>query len=241
MGRARVDRIRTDALLVRRVPIGESDLMVTLFTEQRGLVSAAARAARKSWKRFAALEPMHLLRVSLEERAGSEVMSLVEAGLVSARPRLVADLPKLEAAGQALRWVRRASPPQTPEPGVWLEVNALLDRLEQEEAGSEVTPEAHLAAMGLRMLVAIGWGLDLDRCVRCGRPCAEASAACVDPAAGGLVCRACGGASTVLRAERRVRMVAALAGDDSALVGEDARQVLELVEATLAAHSGLVS
>ena len=238
MARARVERINSDALLVRRVSTGESDLIVTLVTEQRGLVSAAARSARRSWKRFAGIEPMHLLRVSLEERAGVEAMTLADATLLRARSRLTSDLSKLEAAGQALRWVRRASPPLTPEPGVWDEVNALLDRLDDDSAGAEVSAEGHLAAMGLRMLGAMGWGLDLDRCVRCGRECAETAAACIDPAAGGLICRACGGARLILKADRRVRMAAAMAGDDEALSGEDARQALELVEAALAAHSG---
>lgn len=237
MVRARVDRVRTDALLVRRVPVGDSDLIVTLFTEARGVVSASARSARRSWKRFAALEPMHLLRVSLEERPGVEVMSLSEAALAKPRSLLVSDLAKLEAAGQALRWVRRAAPPLTPEPGMWSELNRLLDRLDQE-GSAEVPAEAHLAATGLRLLAAIGWGLDLDRCVRCGRPCEGAAAACVDPAAGGLVCRACGGASQVLRADRRSRMLAAMEGEDGALQAEDAKQVLDLVEAALSAHSG---
>jgi DNA repair protein RecO (recombination protein O) len=219
--------------------------MVTLFTEQRGLVSAAARSARRSQKRFAALEPMHLLRVALEERPGAEVMSLAEASIARPRSRLVADLARLEAAGKALRWVRRASPPQTPEPGVWLEINALLDRLDgfnsdggEPSGRPERAPEAHLAATGLRILTDVGWGLDLDRCVRCGRPCGESAAACIDPASGGLVCRSCGGANQVLRADRRARMLAAVAGDDEALLAEDAGQVIDLVDAALSAHSG---
>jgi DNA repair protein RecO (recombination protein O) len=246
VARARTERLRSDALLVRRVPFGEADLMISLFTEERGLVSAVARSARRSWKRFAALEPMHLLRVALEERPGVELMSLAETSIARPRSRLVADLGKLEAAGRALRWVRRASPPQTPEPGVWLEINALLDRLDldgNEGEGADparpaLSPEAHLATTGLRILTTVGWGLDLDRCVRCGRPCAAAAAACIDPASGGLVCRACGGSSQVLRADRRARMLAALAGDDGALLAEDAAQVIDLVDAALSAHSG---
>src|SRR5262245_23669911 len=84
--RARGERISTDALLLRKVPYGEADLILTFFTEARGVVSAAARAARKSVRRFGAIEPLHLLRVTVEERAGAELGNLIEARLV--RPRL---------------------------------------------------------------------------------------------------------------------------------------------------------
>ena len=96
-----------------------------------------------------------------------------------------------------------------------------------------------LAAAGLRMLAAIGWGLELERCVRCGRACEPAAAACLDPGQGGLVCRACGGARIVLRGERRARLAAAQAAQVVALTDEDAAQALAIVEDALAAHAGI--
>ena len=47
-------------------------MIVTLFTEELGKIAALARGARKSSRRFAgALEPMHTLRVTLDERPGA--------------------------------------------------------------------------------------------------------------------------------------------------------------------------
>jgi DNA repair protein RecO (recombination protein O) len=232
---SRARTARTEALLVRSAPFGDADLMVTLFTEGRGVVSAVARSARRSVKRFAALEPMHLLRVGMDERPGVDLATLTES--VIARPRLglVGSLDKLDAAGAALRWVRRAAPPHTPEPALWLEINGLLDRL--DAADPALPAQALLAAAGLRILVAIGWGLELTRCVRCGRDCEPGASACVDPAEGGLVCRACGGARIVLRGERRTLLLAASLGEDVALAPEDTRAALEIVDAAMAAHT----
>jgi hypothetical protein len=42
----------------------------------------------------------------------------------------------------------------------------------------------------------------------------------------------------VLRADRRVRLLAAAGGDDAALLAEDASVGIDLVDAALAAHSG---
>jgi DNA repair protein RecO (recombination protein O) len=242
--RRRAERFRSDALLVRRVAFGEADVIATFFTAERGLVGAVARSARRSTKRFAALEPMHLLAVTVDERPGSELGSLVEASLVRPRLGLAGDLERLDAAGRALRWLRRAAPPHTPEPAAWRAVNALLDALdappESPRAGAGgPTVEGRLAATGLSLLGAVGWGLDFERCVRCGRPAGPDVVACLGAAEGGLVCRACGGAGLVLRPDRRARLAAAAAGDLEALEGADARVALDLVDAALAAHAGL--
>ncbi len=236
-GRVLRSRIRTDALLVRKTPFGDADAIVTFFTEERGIVSALARSAMKSSKRFPSLEPMHLLHVGLEERVGAELGVLVESAIARTRLVLTASLDRLEAAGHALRWVRRAAPPLTPEPALWAVINGFLDDLDADGAGDGPAPTARLAGLGFRLLAAIGWGLDLERCVHCGRDCGESSSAFVDPAAGGLVCRACGGARLLLREGRRARFLASTMGDDGALRGDDATAALELIEATLAAHT----
>lgn len=235
--RARSERLRTEALLVRKVPFGDADVMVTFFTEARGVLSAVARSALRSSRRFPSLEPMHLLRVVVDERPGDEVGLLSEASLLRPRLGLASDLAKLEAAGQALRWVRGAAPPHTPEPALWEEINGLLDALDAPSFSGDPAPRARVAAMGLRLLSAIGWGLDLERCVRCGRPCDAGASAYVDAALGGLVCRACGGSRSLLTASRRVHLIEAHQGNDAALEPGDVDAALALIDATLAAHS----
>ena len=232
--------MRSDALLVRRVAFGDTDVIVTILSRERGLLSAIARGARRSARRFPALEPMHLLGVTFDERPLSELATLAEAQIVRPRMELVGDLDRLEAAGVALRWVRRASPPHAPEPEVWSEINELLDQLDAPELAA--APRTLLAESGLRLLVGVGWGLSLEQCVVCGKPCAGGAAG-VDAARGGLVCRSCGGARTVLRGERRRRLVAAASGAGSAgtLDPSDAVVALELIEAALAAHGGVSS
>lgn len=229
------ERFSTDALLLRKVPYGEADAVVTFFTEARGVTSAIARAALKSVKRFGALEPLHLLRVTLEEKPGAELHLLVEARLAVPRLGLLASLDQIEIASTALQWVRRASPPRVAEPALWRDVNALLDSL--DSAPDPAAGRAQLAAMGLRLLQGAGWGLQLGWCVRCGRECAPEATACIDAGQGGLVCRACGGARIVLRPARRRALSAALEGDPAVLSADDAACAIALVTETLQAHA----
>jgi DNA repair protein RecO (recombination protein O) len=231
-------RIASDALLLRRVEYGESDLVLTLLTEKLGKVSALARGARKSSKRFTgALEAMHTLRVELDERPGAELATLVETKLQTPREKILRSLPAMEAAGKALSWARRASPPRTPDAGVYGVLTTLLDRL-CETAGSEATTLA-LAEAGLALLSELGWGIDLERCVRCGRQAAPEQSASVDAVRGGLVCRSCGGARLRISAAARARLQRAAAGEIGALTLEDSAYTLGIVEAALGAHAGI--
>ncbi len=228
-----MSRLESEALVVKTVEVGESDVVATLITEQVGKVSAIVRGARKSTHRVGgALEPVHTIAVILDDR-GKELATLKEARIVRVRPGVVSNLAALDAAGVALRWARHLFAPRTPEPEGWRVLIGLLDAL--DEAGAP--PQAELARAGLLLLAVVGYSLDLERCVACGRPCPAAKAACVDPARGGLVCRACGGASSVVLPAVREAARALVEGRISEAAAPDASAVLDLVDRTLAAHA----
>jgi DNA repair protein RecO (recombination protein O) len=231
-------RTSTDALLLRRVEYGEADLVLTLLTEKLGKVSALARGARKSSKRFTgALEPMHTLGLELDERPGAELFTLVEAKLKLPRAQILSSLPAMEAAGKALSWVRRAAPPRTPEPEPYAVLCTLLDRL--AAAGDPEACNVALAEAGLSLLSAFGWGIDFERCVRCGRLALPQQSASVDATRGGLICRSCGGARLRISAAAREHMARAASGDTGVLTGAEAQSALGIVEAALGAHAGI--
>jgi DNA repair protein RecO (recombination protein O) len=229
-----VNLIESEALVVRTVEFGESDVIATLVTERAGKMSAIVRGARKASRRVGgALEPVHTISVRLEDK-GSELTTLKEAHIVVLRSAVVSNLEALDAAGVALRWARHLFPPRTVEPEGWRLLVTLLDALDAG-AGS---PKRELARAGLAMLAAVGYALDLDRCVACGRACPEGRAACVDVARGGLVCRACGGAGRVLLPEARDAARSLARGASAEVSGKSAEAVLGLVDLAMAAHGG---
>jgi DNA repair protein RecO (recombination protein O) len=229
-----VSRIESEALVVRTVEVGESDVIVTLVTELAGKVGAVVRGARKGSRRVGgALEPVHTIAVLLEDKGG-ELTTLKEARIVRARTGLTASLESLDAAGVALRWGRHLFPPRTPEPQGW---RVLVDTLDVLDAGAR-RPRRELARAGLAMLAAVGYGLELERCVVCGRPCPDDRPACVDPARGGLVCRACGGAATVLSPEVRAGAHALAEGAADEVTDGAAEAILAVIDRAMAAHAG---
>src|SRR5690606_37720230 len=150
------------------------------------------------------------------------------------RTRLASDLDSMQAAGKALTWLRKAAPPRTLEPAAWDATVHFLDLLDR-------TPERRterLLELGLRLLGAFGWGLDLGRCVRCGKPCPADRTALVSPERGGLVCRACGGGPLRLSGPLRRALDLAVLGQDDVVPSAELGLALEVVERALVAHMG---
>ena len=213
------------------MPYGESDLIVQLLTEREGRLSAIVRGGRKSQKRVGgAMEPFHTIRVDLDDR-GQEMATLKEARLVKVRARIAASLEALDAAGTALRWARQLCPPRTPEPAAWATLLALLDALDEE---APAAPKLLLAQAALRLLADVGYALDFERCVGCGRARPPGKPAYFDSARGGVVCRACGGARKLVDAH-----VLAVASDPSKMSTDDAAELLVIVEEAMGAHAGI--
>ncbi len=240
--RAGAPLVRSAALLLRRTPIRESDLVVELLSAALGRVSVVARGARKSQRRFGgALEPVHELMVELEER-GEGLGVLVAAEIVRPRFGVTADLGALTAAGRALAWVREVAPPRVPEEAIWSACEQLLGTLDRGAAVGaalerEAAAQVALASFGMQLIEALGWGLTLDECVACRRRCPEGQAAFVSARRGGVVCRACGGAGLVVVGATRARLLGLSAG--GSLAAEDAEPAIALVEETLRVHAGL--
>ena len=226
-------RIESAALLVRSVAYGEADIIATFFTETDGKVSSIVRGARRSTKRFGgALEPIHELVVVLDDK-GKELCVLKEARIGRIREGIVADLDAMDAAGRALRWVRHLCPARTPEPSAWASLRALLDVL---DAG--FPPLQHLAVFGFGLLADVGYGIDFERCVRCGKPCPAGRPAFLDAAGGGLVCMSCGGARRTIGAELRALALRAQGREPGIeMTPAQASELVAIAEEAMSAHA----
>ncbi|MET0389000.1 MAG: DNA repair protein RecO [Polyangiales bacterium] len=204
------------ALVLRCVDYGEADRIVTLLTREHGRVSAMARAARKSKRRFAgSLEGFAFISVELAFGRG-QLARLVSARVTRSFPRLLGDLARLEAAGALLRLVREVVPERVPDLEVYESVAQLLAALDLAEVPARplrLVAQAHLLAL-------TGFAPLLHACVTCGKQPGDGQAAMFDPAQGGVVCRSCGGGPERISGSVRGRLQRALHGDVEAVVAE---------------------
>jgi DNA repair protein RecO (recombination protein O) len=181
------------AFVVRRVTTGESDLVLSLLTREKGKLDVYARAGRKSRRRFqAGLSPCLLYQGLIAPSRRGSLWSLEE--MIVARPApVLTSRPSRMVVGQyATELVRQFCPPEVPEPELFARLDAFFVRLDQ--------PQRPVWRDWFRfewdVLSAAGLVPELTCCVACRRPgCGTGWG--FSATAGGLLCPACGRGQTM--------------------------------------------
>lgn len=193
-----MEPVHTRALLLKQVDTGEADRVVTLLTEDLGKVSAIARGARRSRKRFgAALALFVLAEAELRRRTTSNLHVLTGYQALEIHPGISRDIAAIAHASYATELVQVLCPEGHPEPALFellLEMYALLTR--------ETPTSERLRVFELRVLRAAGLAPQLHSCVACGRDVFnEPEHLGLDVGRGGVVCGECRRPDQTLGAE----------------------------------------
>jgi DNA repair protein RecO len=182
-------RIQTEAVVVLRHEHGEADRLIVLLTKDRGKLSALARGARRSQKRFGGcLELGSLLQVVLTDKGRGSWLSIEEAQLLDGHHRVSSDLLRIAQMAYSCELAAALVPEDQAEKLVFNELVKILETLDQRALASE-----DLRAYELSLVSIVGFAPQLNCCVTCGR---ERSAHWFfDPVQGGIVCQACANVS----------------------------------------------
>jgi len=185
----------THALVLRVSDFGESDRVVTLLTEQHGKVSALARGAKSSRRRFgAALGLFGCGEAVLREKRDLWILEDLHStrGFV----RLGQELGRFSHACYACELSQHLCPPHAPEPTIYRLLLELLDYLDRLPLSDRPAVEP-LRSFELRLLDAVGLGISLNQCATCGTDVPRALYVPFDVVRGGVHCPdTCFGAPT---------------------------------------------
>lgn len=167
---------------------GDAHRIVEALTAEEGRVSALARHARASKRRFAGVLDL-FASLELELLAKPGLWTLEAATLIDARLGLRADLDLLERASACCEAVRLLVAEHQASPDALTALTSGLDALARGDVPAAV-------AFWPRLLRAVGLAPDLTGCVRCGGSLERIGR--VDADAGGVVCARCapGGAAS---------------------------------------------
>lgn len=198
-----MERFRCRALVLSGVDYGESDRILALLTDERGRLSAFARGARKSRRRFAgALEPFTLLDVQLVESRG-DLCRLDAAQVLDGFGALREEIGRAARASYAAELVRELAREREPQPELFALLLGFLEALARAGAGA-----AEMMRFELGALAAGGLMPRLDACARCGEE--SLVDALFDPEHGGLLCPGCARGLAVRVSPEASRALAAL-------------------------------
>lgn len=179
-----MQRFVDEAVVLAAVDYGEADRIVTLFTLQKGRLSAFAAGARKSKRRFAgALEPGTHLKAQLVERRG-DTFRLDGADIVATFHNLRDDLSRIARALYCLELCRELTRDHEPHEELFRTLLDYLGRLDRKEAGP-----TSLLKFELDALLLAGFMPQFSPCLFCGGAIGERPR--FEPDAGGVACESC--------------------------------------------------
>lgn len=155
--------IKVDALVLRTADYGEADRMLTLFTLERGKISAAAKGVRKAKARLNFAAQTFCFGEYVLAQKG-ERFTVISASSADAFYPLHLDLGKMYAASSLVSLCDAVLPEGLVNEQLFLcAVAGLKAMCEGDEA--EV-----LLSFFLKLLALSGYMIDLSACADCGEP-----------------------------------------------------------------------
>jgi DNA repair protein RecO (recombination protein O) len=183
----------TEALVLRAVDLGESDRIVHLLVPDAGRLTAIAKGARRSVRRFpGTLDLFNHLRVQVERRRSTGLARLEQATLIEAFTPLRAEPARFALGCYLLELLDRLAP----EGGARADGRRLfafaLSALRTVATPRRIDTRLR-TLLELRALDALGLRPELRSCVRCGAEIAQngGSEVAFTVADGGPVCASC--------------------------------------------------
>ena len=139
------------AIILKRQPFKEDDLLVTVYSREKGKIILQAKGAKKILSKLAGhLEPLSLSYLNVVD--GRSIDQLIGAAMLQSYGKIKTDIDKLSAAGWFLNLLDQQTMENHPDPRIFLLTRKYLDFLEQKSQDYEI---AKLAA-GFKLLHLLG-------------------------------------------------------------------------------------
>jgi DNA repair protein RecO (recombination protein O) len=154
----------TPAVVLRSRPYGESDKIVSFFTELHGKVTGIAKGAKRSRRRFVnSLEPFSLVSLRFQERSNASLAFIHACDLVRVFKSLTAYLDRIAHASYFMEITDGLVGERDENRAIFTHLTNGLSRL--DEHGSSLLS---LIFFELKLLALAGYQPHLGQCRRCG-------------------------------------------------------------------------
>jgi DNA repair protein RecO (recombination protein O) len=234
--------LKTPAVVLRSIRLGEADRVLHLYTLDRGRVGAVAKGIRKTSSRFGArLEPLSQVDLMLHQ-GSSELLTVTGVELTRSHHLTREDGYRLNVGLIGAEAMLRLFSEQEGNPKAFEALTKFLDALDEAEPGRASKPafDPLVLAFQLKLLWLAGYLPHLGSCAECGAPAPFAG---YSARAGGVVCPGCAGHALPLSTAGLQAMDGLLrrplADAATVEVGERAaRECLAVVRSSYEEHGG---
>lgn len=176
----------SEAIVLNITAHGESDKIVTLYSRELGKITAIAKGAFRSQKRFVnKLEIFTSLQIMYRPPGRGSLFFLSEAELLKPRLALRTTYPRFVAATYINELIQRFNTDNDPDPSLFLLLDWALDSINTE------APLKTATLFILRLLGICGYKPLLKQCHNCGRTARQSIKFTISPGNGSITCNYC--------------------------------------------------
>lgn len=166
---------------------GESDLLVTFFTPDRGRLKGVAKGARRSRKRFVnCLDIFSLVNLEYDPKRKGDLCFIHSGKLIEAYSGLRKDFAALSGASYVVELTEILFPWALPDRDIFEVLKRTFHLLASGERTDLIAVLFELIAMSRG-----GYGINLEKCCVCGRIYKGEGDAVFRPEKGGIACLKC--------------------------------------------------
>ena len=175
------------AIVLSVEKFGEADCYVRFLTQKWGVISALAKSARKSKKRYVGGLDLFchdeiFLRGDPKDRP-----YLLELNVINSFPGIREHLDKVMMAGKTVQWIKKLADVPTPMPQLYSLLGQTLSLIEKETRTERL--DLLTLVFKLKLLSFLGLNPQLEKCTRCEGPLDPTTV--FDLGSGGVVCSSC--------------------------------------------------
>lgn len=174
-----------NAIVLKRIDLAERDRIVTLFTRERGKISAIAKGARKPGAKLSgSSEPFTYIKGLFS--IGRELDVITQSEIKESFPNVKKNMLTIAYALYMMELVFQLTGDHHQDPDLF---DNIMSSMYVLESGSD--PELTVRHFELKVLESIGYMPEFNRCIRCGSSPGKDKLA-FSPNLGGIVCKNCG-------------------------------------------------
>jgi len=175
------------AFVLSFLDYGESDRIVTFFTDKYGKIKGIAKGARRSKKRFAnAIELFSHSRILFSRNRKDGLFLIENSDVINHYPKIREDLEKTMAASYIIELTGHFTEEEKKSKKTFSLLKDFFEFLDREKFTEEF-----LRFFELRLINLSGYEPVLEACVACNTPLDEIRAPRFSAADGGIVCAEC--------------------------------------------------
>lgn len=178
---------KDEAIVLSKRAYGEADRIIHLFTLEAGKVSAIAKGAGKSQKRFMnTLEPFNHIGVEYFDKQGRGMVRIDNADLLEANNGIETNIRRACSASFFAEFVDRLTKEREPHGALFSTLKGFINL-----ARTKDPLYADILHYQLHMLDILGYHPNFDTCVYCGAGMEEGEKLHFSRERGGILCGVC--------------------------------------------------